>query len=399
MQDTDAVDRSAGPRPGAWSLAVSGFAVVAFAALLGLAWMSASTLLLIFSGVLLGVFLDGLTRLLGHVMPIGRGWRLTLVSLVLAGFCIGFGVYGGATVIQQGRDLGQTLQTQSGALRERLKDYGIDLPAIPMAAKPGSDGGDADKEKPPAAKGEAKPEDGAAAAKEKGGKPDATSGAAKGSGSLMSEAGNLLGPVATVIMGLFNALGNVLVIIFLGLATAADPGSYRDGTLRFLPPRNRERGGQVLDGMGETLRNWLFGQLITMAVIFLCTWAGLAVLGVGGALILGLQAGLLAFIPTIGPLIAGAVIVLASLASGTGGALGALGVYVAVQTLETYLLTPFVQKRALDIPAATIFAGQLVLGFLFGLWGVALALPLMAVMKVMLDQLYIEDTLHEEAGS
>ena len=88
---------------------------------------------------------------------------------------------------------------------------------------------------------------------------------------------------------------------------------------------------------------------------------------------------------------------LAGLASGTNAALGAFGVYLVVQCLESYGLTPFIQKQALDIPPATIFAGQLVLGVLFGLWGIALALPLMAVIKVVLEQVYIEDTLDEEA--
>ena len=67
-----------------------------------------------------------------------------------------------------------------------------------------------------------------------------------------------------------------------------------------------------------------------------------------------------------------------------------------MQCLESYGLTPFIQKRALDIPPATIFAGQLILGVIFGLWGIALALPLMALIKVLLEQLYVEDTLGED---
>ena len=135
-----------------------------------------------------------------------------------------------------------------------------------------------------------------------------------------------------------------------------------------------------------------------MAAIFVCVWLGLTLVGIDGALILGLQAGLLCFIPTIGALVAGIIIVLASLASGLKGVIAGLAVYLLVQTLESYVLTPFVQKRALDIPPATLFAGQILLGVLFGLWGVALALPLMAIAKVLLDRLYIEDTLGEDAG-
>ncbi|TXN20583.1 AI-2E family transporter [Methylobacterium sp. WL9] len=376
-------DGPVGPWRGARPLVGSGIAVVAFVALLALCWLASATLLLIFAGVLLGVFLDGLTRGLKYVLPIPRALRLLIASLAVAGFLVGMSAVGGATIAQQGRELGQTIQNQSGTIRDWLKDHGVSLDKL--EALQGT--GEAGQPKP---KGDDEP---------KGGLSGFASGALKSPGSLLSDAGSVLGPAATVLLELFNALGNGLVIVFLGVSVAADPGSYRNGVVRFLPPHRRERGGQVLDGMGETLRHWLFGQLITMAVIFLCTWGGLAFLGIGGSLILGLQAGLLAFIPTVGPLLAGVVILLASLASGVNALLGALGVYLAVQTLESYGLTPFIQKRALDIPPATIFAGQLLLGVLFGLWGIALALPLMAVIKVLLAQLYIEETLGEEAGA
>ncbi|MCP1547465.1 MULTISPECIES: AI-2E family transporter [Methylorubrum] len=366
--------------PGARRLAAAGIAVVAFAAALWLAWTAAATLLLIFSGILFAVFLDGLTRGLGYVLPIGRGWRLTLVCLVLAALAVGLSAFGGATVASQARDLGATVRQQSETVRDWLKERGVEID-LSQGAPAGAGQG-----------GEGKDKNG-----KEGGLAGLASGALKSPGSLLSDAGSVLGPAASVVLALFNALGNVLVIVFLGVAIAADPGSYRNGALRLVPPRHRETGARVLDGSGETLRHWLFGQLVTMAAIFVLTWAGLSFLGIGGALILGLQAGLLAFVPTVGPLIAGLVIVLSSLASGLNGLLGALGVYLAVQAAESYGLTPFIQRRALDLPAATIFAGQLLLGVLFGLWGVALALPLVAVIKVLLEELYIEDGAEAEA--
>ncbi|WP_411902603.1 AI-2E family transporter [Methylorubrum thiocyanatum] len=384
--------------PGARRLAAAGIAVVAFAAALWLAWTAAATLLLIFSGILFAVFLDGLTRGLGYVLPIGRGWRLTLACLVLAALAFGLSAFGGATVASQARDLGTTVRQQSETVRDWLKERGIEIdlsqgaPAGQAASQTTSQAGGQ------GAGGEAGRGEGEDGKNQKqGGLAGLASGALKSPGSLLSDAGSVLGPAATVVIALFNALGNILVIVFLGIAIAADPGSYRDGALRLVPPRHREKGARVLDGAGETLRHWLFGQLVTMAAIFVLTWAGLSLLGIGGALILGLQAGLLAFVPTIGPLIAGVVIVLSSLASGLNGLLGALGVYLAVQTAESYGLTPFIQRRALDLPAATIFAGQLLLGVLFGLWGVALALPLVAVIKVLLEELYIEDGAEAEA--
>lgn len=388
--------------PGARRLAAAGIAVVAFAAALWLAWTAAATLLLIFAGVLLAVFLDGLTRGLGYVLPIGRGWRLTLACLVLAALAFGLSAFGGATVASQARDLGTTVRQQSETVRDWLKERGIEIdlsqgaPAGQVASQAASQ--TASQAGGQGAGGEAGRGEGEDGKNQKqGGLAGLASGALKSPGSLLSDAGSVLGPAATVVIALFNALGNILVIVFLGIAIAADPGSYRDGALRLVPPRHREKGARVLDGAGETLRHWLFGQLVTMAAIFVLTWAGLSFLGIGGALILGLQAGLLAFVPTIGPVIAGVVIVLSSLASGLNGLLGALGVYLAVQTAESYGLTPFIQRRALDLPAATIFSGQLLFGVLFGLWGVALALPLVAVIKVLLEELYIEDGAEAEA--
>ncbi len=288
---------------------------------------------------------------------------------------MGFATYGGATIAQQGRELGGTIKTQADSVNGWLAEHGIDVPLL-NATK---DEGRKERE----------------SSQQEGGLGGLASGLLKSSGTVLSGASSVLGPATAVVLGLVDAVGNLMVIVFLGLAFAADPRSYRDGTLRFVPPSKRNRAGKVLDGAGETLRHWLFGQLLTMTAIFLFTWAGLSFLGIGGALILGLQAGLLAFVPTVGPLIAGLIIVLAALASGFQALLGAIGVYLVVQCLESYGLTPFIQKRALDIPPATIFAGQLVLGVIFGLWGIALALPLLAVIKVLLEQLYVEDTLGE----
>jgi predicted PurR-regulated permease PerM len=115
------------------------------------------------------------------------------------------------------------------------------------------------------------------------------------------------------------------------------------------------------------------------------TWIGLSVIGIPGAFILGIQAGLLAFIPTVGALLAGLIVVLASLASGWIAALSAFILFLGVPALESCVLTPIVQRQALNIPPATLFAFQILLGVVFGIWGLSLALPLMAVAKVMID--------------
>jgi predicted PurR-regulated permease PerM len=133
------------------------------------------------------------------------------------------------------------------------------------------------------------------------------------------------------------------------------------------------------------LQRWLLAQIITMAAVFAVTWIGLLAIGVPGAFILGVQAGLLAFIPTVGALLGGLIIVLASLASGWVAAASAFVLFLGVHALESYILTPLIQRQAINIPPATLFGTQILLGTVFGLWGLALALPLMAIVKVAID--------------
>ena len=128
-----------------------------------------------------------------------------------------------------------------------------------------------------------------------------------------------------------------------------------------------------------------------MAAVFAVTSIGLSIIGIPGAFILGIQAGLLAFIPTVGAIIGGLIIVLASIASGWVAVVSAFVLFLGVHALESYILTPLIQRQAIDIPPATLFAMQILLGIVFGLWGLALALPLMAIAKVVILHLRDEE--------
>ena len=180
-------------------------------------------------------------------------------------------------------------------------------------------------------------------------------------------------------------------MLFLGIAFATQPGVYRDGLLFMAPVRHRTRAIAIVDRIGETLERWLIAQIITMVAVFLVTWIGLSIIGIQSSFILGIQAGLLAFIPTVGAILGGLIVVLASLASGWVAALSAFILFLGVHALESYVLTPIIQRQALDIPPATLFAFQILLGVVFGIWGLALALPLMAIAKVMIDHFKTED--------
>lgn len=339
-------------------------------AVLFVLWTASNAILLIFAGMLFGAFLVALTRLVGRATGCGHGVGLAIVCTVLAILLLGGMAWGGTAITMQASELTTTLREQLDQILAWLQQRGIKI--SPDAGAPVQDVG--------------------AAADRR------TSGTATFR-SLLPDFQGLFGTAWSAVAVALGAVGDALVIIFLGIYFAAQPTAYRDALLLLVPPARRPRVGEVLDQAGETLRRWLLGQALTMSVIFLVVWFGLVLVGVGPAFVLGLQAGLLAFVPTLGPLLAGVAIVLAGLAGGLWGVIGALAVYLTAQTLESYILTPMVQKRAISVPPAFLFANQIVLGLLFGLYGLALATPLAAITRIFILRLYVEDALDDRPAA
>jgi predicted PurR-regulated permease PerM len=345
----------------AWAISVGGIGAVGFAALLLFTWYFAATLFLIFAGVLLGVALNAMTTMLGRLFKLPHGLRLAIVCLVLAGLFSGIAFLGGTTIARQATALSDTIKSQLVGVKGFLERNGIDTSYFELG----------------------NPSTAAAAS-------GATPGAAPthnlpNAGALASSGGAIVSQTFKLLLGTVSAVGNFFIVLFLGLTFAAQPGVYRKGLLFMAPARHRARATAIVDRIGETLERWLIAQIITMFAVFVVTGIGLAIIGVPSAFILGIQAGLLAFIPTIGALVAGLIVVLASLASGWVAAASAFVLFLGVHALESYILTPIIQRQALEIPPATLFAFQILLGVVFGIWGIALALPLIAIAKVMVD--------------
>ena len=158
------------------------------------------------------------------------------------------------------------------------------------------------------------------------------------------------GTAATAVTTTFGALGNFVIMLFIGLYVALDPETYRRGVISLFAPSSRSTGDEVLRKLTNTLRTWLVAKLIAMAVVGVLTWLGLWLVGVPLAVILGLVAGLLAFIPNIGPLIAAAPAVLLGFSEGLTMAMLVVAVFVVVQTVESYAITPLVQQERLSLP-------------------------------------------------
>jgi predicted PurR-regulated permease PerM len=358
----------------AWAISVGGIGVVGFAALLLFTWYFAATLFLIFAGMLLGVALNAMTKLLGRVVRLPHWLRLTIVCLVLAGLLSGAVFLGGATIAQQATALSDTLKSQLVVVKAFLEKNGIDTgylnfgnAAATAASSPTTPGAEARHNLPSA-------------------------------GEIASSGGAIVSQTLRLLLGAVSAVGNFFIVLFLGLTFAAQPGVYRSGLLFLAPARHRACATVIVDRIGETLERWLIAQILTMAAVFLVTWIGLVIIGIDSSFILGIQAGLLTFIPTVGALLGGLIVVLASLASGWVAAASAFVLFLGIHALESYVLTPILQRQALEIPPATLFAFQILLGVVFGIWGIALALPLMAVVKVMIDY-FKADEISPDAGA
>jgi predicted PurR-regulated permease PerM len=346
----------------AWAIAVGGICSIAFAALLWFTWYFAATLFLIFAGILFGVFLGAITGLLGRLINVPHGVRLAMVCVLLTGMFAGVVVLGGSTIARQSALLSTTIKSQIVNVKTFLENHGVDTSFLdlgspsPTTEPPGT----AQQRNLPSA------------------------------GELATGGGAIVTQTLKLILGTIGAVGNFFIVIFLGLCFAAQPEVYRSGLLHMTPRKYRPQATEIVNDISDMLQRWLLAQMITMAAVFAVTAIGLSLLRIPGAFILGIQAGLLAFIPTVGALLGGLIIVLASIASGWVAVVSAFVLFLGVHAMESYILTPLIQRQAINIPPATLFAMQILLGIVFGLWGLALALPLMAIARVIIDHLRAE---------
>lgn len=212
-----------------------------------------------------------------------------------------------------------------------------------------------------------------------------------------AEEGNPLSSAGLALGATLGGVGHLLLILFVGIYLAADPVMYRDGALRLLPPARRPQVRTALNDAGSDLRKWLLAQLIIMAAVGVMTGLGLGIIGVPLALSLGLVAGLLEFIPVVGPIVAAIPGVLLAFSAGPQTALYTIGLYIVVQQIESNILTPLVQRWAVELPPVVALLSIVAAGLLFGVMGVIFATPMAVVVLAMVRHLYVEDTLEKKA--
>jgi predicted PurR-regulated permease PerM len=186
---------------------------------------------------------------------------------------------------------------------------------------------------------------------------------------------HLLGSTLAVISG-------IVLVIFLAIYFAIDPSVYRRGLVHLVPERARPRTEETLTAIAVTLRKWLVTQLIAMVVIGAVTTVVLMVLKVRAAVPLGILAGLLEFVPTLGPILSSVPAIAMGFVDSPEKALAVAIAYVGIQFLENHLLIPILMREGLDLPPALTIVMQALMAIVFGVLGLLVAVPLLAAIMI-----------------
>ncbi|MEG8018570.1 AI-2E family transporter [Sphingomonas sp. LR55] len=306
-------------------------------------------LLIIFAGVVFAALLDGGVRLLGRVLPIGRGWRLMIVVLLTFAFLVGTFVLTGVQVTEQVTQLRSTLESQANRFTGYLTSQGL---------MPG----------------------------------------ASDVNGIVKQALGSVGRVTSWVGSAIGAITSMFMILILGLFIAMDPGTYSRGLQWMVPLDLRPEFARTLVKMGATLRRLLAGRLLGMAVEGVASGIALAVGGVPMAMLLGIIAGILAFIPNVGAIVTGVLMVAVGFSAGVDTGYWAIGTYLIVQTIDGYVIVPMVAKRTVDLPPALTLGAQIMASALFGILGLALADPMTAMIKTALERRSEREEEKAEAG-
>jgi predicted PurR-regulated permease PerM len=310
----------------------------------------AQPLLLIVGGAIFAVFLDGGARLLRHFLPIPRPWRLVLVLVLGFGFIGWVFWFAGTTIAAQAEALRAVVTAQFARLMEFAGSLGL-VPPTEMSSNLGS--------------------------------------------QLLGGVGRLTTAVGTAI----GALTSVIAMIVIGIFLASEPRIYDRGIAWMLPLRNRAGFYRIAAHVGFTLRRLLFGRLVGMIFEGFFTWFMLSLGGVPMAGLLGLVTGVLAFIPNIGAITSGVLMVAVGFSAGPHQGVYAIFVYFFVQNIDGYLVVPYIARRTVDLAPAVVLAMQLLMGALFGILGILFADPILAILKVVLVDLSRQQEATEGEGA
>jgi predicted PurR-regulated permease PerM len=376
---------------------------------LKLVWFAHPLILTVFLGVLFGLAVEGgVDRLQRFRIP--RGVGAALIVAAFFAFLTGLGMWMAPTMREQARELRTRLPQAIDKVEDWFNDrrrgmFGLILGGSEVAQAPQAPGAETTAGRPdtvvivvdtnavlrPAQQAQPQPARGDTSAVAAAQRPD---------GPLSDRLGKQVSGVAKYLFpflsSTFAVFAGIILIVFLAIYIAAEPDVYHGGLMHLFPHHARKRAGEVLSAMATVLRKWLVTQLIAMLVIGTITTVILLLLDVKAAFALGAIAGLLEFVPTIGPLLSAIPAVAMGFLDSPDKALAVAIAYGAIQFLENHLLIPLLMKGGVNIPPALTVVSQALMALLFGFLGLMVAVPLLAAILVPVKMLYVEGVVGDD---
>lgn len=323
--------------------------VASIALLLYFVWYASDLLMLVFAGVLVSILLRGFTRFLVEKTKMGRGVALAIVSLGLLTL-----IAAGAYLIT-GR-----IGSQMGELQRQLPQAVANLTSYLGQYE---------------------------------WVRNAVDGLPNFNDWLTARSSNIVSRVTGLASSTLGIVLNVVIVVIIGLYLASEPELYSRGVKHLIPFRFRERTGEILGAIDTALWHWLGGRFVLMLLNGGATALGLWLLGIPLALALGLLMGLLNFIPNFGPWIAAIPAVLIAFVQSPQQAIYVALLYLVLQMVDGYVLTPLVDRRSVELPPVLTITAQVLLGSMFGFIGLLLASPFTAMVMILVKMLYVEDVI------
>jgi predicted PurR-regulated permease PerM len=310
-------------------------------------------ILFLFAAILLAIFLRGLADLLNRYTRLSEGWSVLVVSLILLLVFAGAIALLAPNVAEQVKQLRDKIPVSVQKASEYISQFGLGRTLLEQL-------------------------------------PNQEELQARISNIDVS---SLLTRVGGYFSSTVGAIGNFFITILIAIYLATEPRLYARGITKLFPVSARPRVYEVLARIGDTLAWWLIGKAASMLFIGVLTWVGLWILDVPLSLTLGLIAGLLSFIPNFGPIFSAIPAILLGFVDSPVKALYVLILFIVVQIIESNVVTPYIERRTVELPPALTIVTQLALGILIGGLGLVLATPLLAVVMVLVQAVYIEDVL------
>jgi predicted PurR-regulated permease PerM len=332
-------------------VAIAAGIIILFLLTLALLWYAKYVLLMVFGGIMLAILLRAMSDPLAERLRINEKLSLGMVTLALVLLIAGISWLTAPGMVREIEEFSQQVPEALQRLKDRVVHYEWTRRLLEQA--------------PPI-------ED------------------------LLPQTTGMLARATGVVSATLEATVYVLVVLFVGIYVAVSPEWYIRGLLRLVPIHQRPQAREVIDELGYTLRWWLIGRLISMAAVGVMTGLGLWLIGVPLPLALGIIAGLLDFIPNLGPIIAMFPALLLAFGAEDGGTeklLYTFILYIVVQQIESFLITPIVQQRAIHMPPALTITVQVLMGLIAGILGLTLATPIAAAGMVLIQMLYVRNVL------